>query len=68
MRKRGTDRDTKEQEWQRETEQERKLLKAGEDSCSLMTYWFQISSPPMGTMNLQFYTEQLQKEMQKLAG
>ena len=61
--------DTKQQEWQRERKGERKLPKKGEDSCSLMTYLFQISSPPMGTMNLQFYTEQLlQKEMQKLAG
>ena len=69
MRKKGTDRDTKQQEWQRERKGERKLFKRVEGSCSLMTYWIHISSPPMDTMNLQFYTEQLlRKEMWKLAG
>ena len=68
MRKRGTDRDTKQQEWQRERKGERKLFKRVEVS-SVMTYWLQIFSPPINTMNLHFYTEKLlQKEMWKLAG
>ena len=69
MKKRGTDRNTRWNKNGNEREKERGSCAKKLGFCSFMTYRLQISPPPLGTPNLQFYPKQLLwKEMHELAG